>query len=64
MRSNYERYGSLLIIDAMKAELNTWLWPYIAVCSGNENNTTVVCCESLMAGERKEAYVGILKMMV
>ena len=61
MRSNFERFGSFLCIDAMKRAFNIYLWPYIAPTVVTEFNNVMVVCECLVAGETKEAYIAILK---
>lgn len=60
-RSNFERFGSFLCLDAMKRRLNIYLWPYIAPVVKNEFNHTCVVAECLVAGERGDAYVAILE---
>ena len=61
MRSNFERFGSFLAIDAMKGAKNIHLWPYVAPVVVNEFDNTCVVAECLVAGERKDAYIAILK---
>lgn len=63
MRADFERFGFLLCIDAMKAAFNKMTWPYLAVTS-NEFDTPVVICESILAGERKAAYEAVLQAML
>ena len=56
MRSNFERFGSYICIDAMMRELNTLNWPYFAITLNNEIGKVCVGCEALMCSERLEAY--------
>ena len=56
MRSNFERFGSYLCLDAMKRELNTLNWPYFGISLYNELNSVCIGCESLMISERHDAY--------
>ena len=56
MRSNFERFGSYIALDAMKRGLNTLLWPYLAITMLNELKQVCVACEAVMIGERIDAY--------
>lgn len=64
MRSNFERFGSFISLDAMKRSTNIHLWPYIAPVVLNEFNNVMVICESFVAGEQKDAYVAILQGLI
>ena len=61
MRSNFERFGTFLSLDAMKRRMNIHLWPYIAPVVRNEFNNSCVVCEALVFAERNDAYVAILE---
>ena len=61
MRSNFERFGSYICLDAMKRELNTLNWPYFGISLYNELNSVCVGCESLMMSEQNDAYQFMLK---
>ena len=64
LRADFERFGFMLCIDAMKVALNKMTWPYLAVTTKNEFNIPVVICESIVAGERRTAYEAVLKTML
>ena len=61
MRSNFERFGSYICLDAMKRELNTLNWPYFGISLYNELNNVCLGCESLMMSEQNDAYEFLLK---
>ena len=42
MRRNIELYGFYWALDAMMRGLNTWLWPYMAICFYNEHKKCVL----------------------
>ena len=56
MRSNMERFGSYICVDAMMRELNTLNWPYFAISLNNELGRVCVGCEALLFSEKSEAY--------
>ena len=60
MRSNFERFGSCIFLDAMKKATNTHLYNYIAPTVQNEFRNSVVACEAMVAAERTDAYIAIL----
>ena len=63
MRDNFERFGGFVAIDAMKRELNTLLWPYMAITMYNELNMICLGCEAIVISERKEAYKALLNFI-
>ena len=63
MRGNFERFGSCMMLDAMKKATNTHLCHYIAPVVRNEFNNPMVVCECLIAAERGDAYIAILKAL-
>ena len=64
MRMNFELYGGYLSVDAMKRDLNTLLWPYMATSMWNDLNEVCVGCEAIMLSEREEAYEAMLNFQV
>ena len=64
MRMNFELYGGYLSVDAMKRDLNTLLWPYMATSMWNELNQVCVGCEGILLSEREEAYKALLEFQV
>jgi hypothetical protein len=60
MRSNFERYGNFISIDAMKRQQNSLHWPYIGPVVLDENKTVAVIAESIVLGERMDAYRFVL----
>ena len=64
MRMNFELYGGYLSVDAMKRDLNTLLWPYMATSMWNELNQVCVGCEGILLSEREEAYKALLNFQV
>ena len=61
MRDNFERFGSMISIDAMKREINTFNWPYIAISMYNELEQLCVGCEGIVCTERAEAYKALVR---
>ena len=45
MRSNFERFGDLLCLDAMQKRTNTHFWPYIALVVLNDLHKPTVVYE-------------------
>ena len=64
MRNNFELYGGFVCVDAMKRDLNTLLWPYVAVTMYNEMDSVCVGCEGIVLSEREEAYQAMLEFQV
>ena len=64
MRMNFELYGGYVSVDAMKRDLNTLLWPYMATSMWNDLNEVCVGCEAIMLSEREEAYEAMLEFQV
>ena len=60
MRSNFERFGTYICIDAMMRELNTLNWPYFAVTLMNDMNKVCVACKALLFSEKNDAYKFLL----
>ena len=60
MRANYERFGNFISIDAMKRQQNALHWPYIGPVVLDENKTVAVIAESIVLGERLDAYRFVL----
>ena len=56
MRSNFERFGKYICLDAMKREMNSLNWPYFGISLYNELNNVCIGCESLMISETLDAY--------
>ena len=61
MRDNFERFGSMISIDATKREINTFNWPYISICMYNEMEKLCIGCEGIVCSERVEAYKALIK---
>ena len=64
MRSNFERFGGFISIDAMNREINMMEWPYISVTMYNELEKVCLGCEAIMTAERHEAYSAIIDFML
>ena len=64
MRMNFELYGGYLSVDAMKRDINTLLWPYMATSLWNDLNEVCVGCEGILLSEREEAYKAMLDFQV
>ena len=64
MRGNYELYGHYLSLDAMRRELNTHHWCYVAGTVRNDMNESQVCIECLAIGERKDTYRFMLNSLI
>ncbi len=64
MRGNYELYGHYLSLDAMRRELNTHHWCYVAGTVRNDMNESLVCIECLAIGERKDTYRFMLNSLI
>jgi hypothetical protein len=60
MRSNYELFGNFVSVDAMKRQLNNLHLPYIAPVILDEGKTVAVIAESIVCGERQDAYAFVL----
>ena len=52
-RMNFELYGGYLSVDAMKRDINTLLWPYMATSMWNDLNEVCVGCEGILLSERR-----------
>jgi hypothetical protein len=63
MRADWEDYGNVLFLDAMKRQLNSVHWPYIGPCVLNSSKKVAVVAESICISERIDAYVWILRMI-
>ena len=64
MRMNFELYGGYISVDAMKRDINTLLWPYMATSMWNDLNEVCVGCEGIILSEREEAYKAMLDFQV
>ena len=64
MRQNFESFGGFISVDAMKRDINTLLWPYIATTMYNEMDSICVGCEGIVLSEREEAYEAMLKFQI
>ena len=64
MRKNFELFGGFCCVDAMKRDLNTLLWPCVAVTMYNELDSVCVGCEGIVLSEREEAYKAMLDFQV
>ena len=56
MRSHFERYHSVIFLDAMKKKTNMHLWPYMAVVIVNDLGESQPVCESIMMSEGNQSY--------
>ena len=61
MRSNFERYHSVIFLDAMKRRTNVHLWPYMSVVVVNDLGECQPVCESILMSEVNEAYTFLLQ---
>ena len=57
------RYSALLSMDTVMREINTWLWPYIAIAMYNELNKVCIACEAIMLSERTLAYTFLVNFL-
>ena len=64
MRKNFELFGGFICVDAMKRDINTLLWPYIATTMYNEMDCVCVGCEGIVLSEREEAYEAMLDFQI
>lgn len=63
MRDNFERFGGFIALDAMKREINSLLWPYMAITMYNELEMICLACEAIVITERKEAYKALINFV-
>ena len=61
MRSNFERYHSVIFLDTMKRRTNVHLWPYMSVVVVNDLGECQPVCESILMSEVNEAYTFLLQ---
>ena len=62
MRSHYEPFGNFISIDAMKRQLNSLNWPYIAPVILDKNKTIAVIAKSIICAERHR-HMSLFKML-
>jgi hypothetical protein len=63
MRADWEDYGSVIFLDAMKRQLNSIYWPYIGPCILDGYRKVAVVCESICIAEKIMAYAWIMRML-
>ena len=63
MRASLQKYGTYLTLDAMKHELNTLHWPYIAPTLKRDDLTICVGCEAIILAEAHDAYTWVVNSM-
>jgi hypothetical protein len=63
MRADWEDYGNVVFLDAMKRQVNSIHWPYIGVCILDGYNKVAVVCESICIGEKIMGYAWIMRML-
>ena len=61
MRSHFERYHTVIFLDAMKRKTNVHLWPYVSIVIVNDLGECQPVCESIMMAEVSEAYIFLLQ---
>ena len=61
MRSHFERYHSVIFLDAMKKKTNMHLWPYMAVVIVNDLGESQPVCESIMMSEGNQSYKFLIR---
>ena len=61
MRSNFERYHSVIFLDAMKRRTNVHLWVYMSVVIVNDLGESQPVCESILMSEVNDAYTFLLQ---
>ena len=61
MRSHFERYHTVIFLDAMKRKTNVHLWPYVSIVIVNDLGECQPVCESIMMAEVNEAYIFLLQ---
>ena len=64
MRSNFELFGHYISLDVMQRGINTHNWPYLAATVSNELSHTCVVCESVMLGEKIDAYKAVIEFVL
>ena len=63
MRASLIKYGTYITLDAMKHELNTLHWPYIAPTLKRDDDTICVGCEAITVAEAHDAYTWVVNSM-
>jgi hypothetical protein len=63
MRADWEDYGNVIFLDAMKRQLNSIHWPYIGPCILDGYRKVAVVCESICIAEKIMAYAWIMRML-
>ena len=63
MRSNCERFGCAISIDAMKRGVTDMGWPYISVTGLNEAGKVCLMIESIIIVESQDAYHWLISNM-
>jgi len=63
MRDAFDRFGTMINLDAMKHSFNTHLLPYISVTMRRDTDNLSIACEGLVAMEDKDAYAFLLRSL-
>ena len=53
MRDNLEMFGVFAVLDAMKRELNSLLWPHVTIAMHDELSMICLGCKAIAASEHK-----------
>jgi hypothetical protein len=64
MRENFIKFGSYICLDAMKRELNTFLWHYFGTALINDVGMDCLGSEGILISEREDAYKFIINSTV
>jgi hypothetical protein len=60
MRANWEQFGSVVFLDAMKRKTNNVHWPYLSVVMLDGGKKVCLACKAITCAERIDAYVWIM----
>jgi hypothetical protein len=64
MRENFIKFGSYICLDAMKRELNTFLWHYFGTALINDVGMNCLGSEGILISEREDAYKFIINSTI
>ena len=60
MQYHFERYHTVIFLNAMKRRTNIHLWPYLSIVIVNDLGESQPVFESIMMAEANESYVFLL----
>ena len=56
MHANFELFGEVMFLDAMKRQLNSLYWPYVGIVVLDGDKKIALAAEGFVCGERHDAY--------